>query len=295
MNKEFPLILKNLRITNNYTQKKLANLLNLGQTTIANYEKGSRVPDVYKLEQIADLFHVSLDYLIGRDKISSNNDEISSKTKSSYLDENYKIYLGSLFKGDKDRAIEVCLSLLRNGVDINKIYNSIIAPSLIETGNLWEKGTIDIWQEHLISEISLDIINILHSKLSPKEKNNKTIISLTPGPEMHNIGLKIISSVFELSGWNSIYLGSNIPTKNILNAIHENQPDAVALSVTMSQHVESADNIIQAIRKFYSKDSLSIILGGSGFKPYSKVIELNGANYFFEDLKSLVSSLDKIN
>ena len=292
MNKEFPLILKNLRINNGYTQKDLADHLNLAQTTIANYERGSRIPDIYKLEQIADLFKVTIDYLIGRHKITLEQYVVDYTRKPNYSDEDYKIYMSHLIKGDKFKALELCLSLLRKGMDISKIYEHIIAPGLIKTGDLWEKGVIDIWQEHLISEISLDIMNILHSKFSPKIKNNKTILGLTPGPEIHNIGLKMICSIFELAGWNSIYLGSNIPTNNILNAIDKKKPDIVALSITMSQHRESADNIIQAIRNYHSKDSLTIILGGSGFKPYNVVLELKNANYFFENLEDLVSHLD---
>lgn len=294
MNKKFPLILKNLRTGNAYTQKELAKLLNLGQTTIANYEKGSRIPDIYKLEQIANLFDVSIDYLIGRHKITLEKYVMDYKKKANYSDKNYKIYIDHLIKGNKYKALDLCLSLLSKGEDISKIYEYIIAPSLIKTGDLWEKGIIDIWQEHLISEMSQDIMSILHSKFNPKEKNNKTIIGLTPGPEIHNIGLKMVCSVFELAGWNSIYLGSNIPTKNILNAISEKKPDIVALSITMSQHRESADNIIQAIRKVHSKDSLSIILGGSGFKPYNGGVKLKNANYFFENLDDLVSHLDEI-
>ncbi|MCK8827703.1 helix-turn-helix transcriptional regulator [Natroniella acetigena] len=58
--------LKKLRKENKLYQKDLANRLNVGRTTIANYEQGSRFPDKNMLNNLADFFNVSVDYLLGR-------------------------------------------------------------------------------------------------------------------------------------------------------------------------------------------------------------------------------------
>lgn len=55
-----------LRREKGLTQAELANLLNLGQSTIAMYEKNQRQPDPETLERLADFFRVSVDYLLGR-------------------------------------------------------------------------------------------------------------------------------------------------------------------------------------------------------------------------------------
>ena len=54
--------IKKLRLSKGYTQKKLAELLGVKQTTIANYENSIRLPDAQMLVSIADLFQVSLDF-----------------------------------------------------------------------------------------------------------------------------------------------------------------------------------------------------------------------------------------
>ncbi len=293
MNEKFPLILKSLRKSNGYTQKELAKLLNLGQTTIANYENGIRIPDIIKLEEIADLFEVSIDYLLGRNKDSFQRYEFDYKNKVDYSDLSYNDYMSNLLNGNKDESMGICLSLLERGMDISKIYQNIIEPSLIETGTLWEKGTIDIWKEHFITEVSLDIMRTLNSKFIQNKKNNRRVIALTPGSEMHNIGLKMVCNIFELAGWNSIFLGSNVPTLSVLDAINEKKPDVVALSVTMPHHIESANYLIQAIREIYSKDSLRIIVGGSGFSAYDTMVEINEVDCFLHNLEELISQLDK--
>ena len=294
MNKEFSSRLRFLRKSKGYTQKDLASLLNLGQTTIANYENGTRIPDIFKLVEIADLFHVPLDYLFGRKNVTLKKYELILSNEVNYSHLVYEEYLRFLINGERDKATNICLSLLEKGMDISKVYQYIIKPSLIEVGILWEKGIIDIWKEHLISEISLDIMRVLHSKFNRKIKNKKTMIALTPGVEQHNIGIKMVCSIFELAGWNTIYLGSNIPTNSILYAIKENKPSIIALSVTLPNNIESAKHLIEAIRKDHPKDSLRIILGGQGLDNFGQGSRIDGADNYFKDISELTLELDEV-
>jgi transcriptional regulator with XRE-family HTH domain len=48
------------------TQEGLANLLGGKKSLVSNYENGYSTPDIYTLIQMADIFDVSLDELVGR-------------------------------------------------------------------------------------------------------------------------------------------------------------------------------------------------------------------------------------
>ena len=58
--------LKELRKERNISQLKLALDLNMNQNTISRYENLEREADYKTLIKIADYFHVSIDYLLGR-------------------------------------------------------------------------------------------------------------------------------------------------------------------------------------------------------------------------------------
>lgn len=60
--------LAELRRQKGLSQAELARLLNLGQSTIAMYEKNRRAPDYHQLVRLADFFGVSVDYLLGREE-----------------------------------------------------------------------------------------------------------------------------------------------------------------------------------------------------------------------------------
>ncbi len=58
--------IKELRNEQHITQLKMALDLNMSQNTISRYENGEREPGIAELIRIADYFHVSVDYLLGR-------------------------------------------------------------------------------------------------------------------------------------------------------------------------------------------------------------------------------------
>ena len=63
---DFGELLAELRLDKKMTQKDLANELYVSVGTISNYEKGVHFPDIEKLINLADFFHVTTDYLLGR-------------------------------------------------------------------------------------------------------------------------------------------------------------------------------------------------------------------------------------
>lgn len=57
--------LKELRIANGYTQKEIADKLGINSVTYLHYEKSQRQPPLELLADIAALYDVSVDYLLG--------------------------------------------------------------------------------------------------------------------------------------------------------------------------------------------------------------------------------------
>lgn len=64
-----------LRTEQGLSQYKLAEMLGFSRGQIANYEQGSREPDHATLQQFADFFRVSVDYLLGRTDVRQLDDE----------------------------------------------------------------------------------------------------------------------------------------------------------------------------------------------------------------------------
>ena len=58
--------LKELRTSNKLTQREMAKTLSIAQPSYIRYEQGKAEPTLENLCKIADVFDVSIDYLLGR-------------------------------------------------------------------------------------------------------------------------------------------------------------------------------------------------------------------------------------
>ena len=61
-------MLKSLRRERKITQKNLAEVLHVSQTSISKYERGEAFPDLETVVKMADFFGVSLDEFVNRKK-----------------------------------------------------------------------------------------------------------------------------------------------------------------------------------------------------------------------------------
>jgi transcriptional regulator with XRE-family HTH domain len=69
----FKNILRELRTLRNLKQHEVAALLNITRVTYTNYESGRREPNFTMLVKLANLFNVSVDYLLGNDNIAGGD------------------------------------------------------------------------------------------------------------------------------------------------------------------------------------------------------------------------------
>ncbi|MFN2340374.1 MAG: helix-turn-helix domain-containing protein [Halanaerobium sp.] len=300
--------LKKLRTNNKITQKELAKILGLAQTTIANYENNSRFPNQKTLLDIAEYFKVTLDYLItGKkrevklEKEKSTN-LISLITKDPYFKNNElaKEYFIHLLNSQKKEAKNLILAQLKSPDDkknkILKIYQDIFKSVLYKIGDLWVQGKIGIEKERYISNTTLEIMSVLKNEFAEINPKGYTILGLASYQEKHNIGLKMIMDLFQLEGWNSIYYGNNLPLKSILKAISFHNPDVVAFSITAEENINSLIKTINAIRNIYDENELKIIIGGYAARSLEERIKNIDIKIITKDIDQIIKiALDLVN
>lgn len=104
--------LKQLREQRGFSQKEFAAEMDLPYTTYNSYETGKRAPDFDMLSRFADYFHVSVDYLLGRDAPAESAETVPGliavrKKKIPVLGE---IACGKPIFADEQREVWVSVS-----------------------------------------------------------------------------------------------------------------------------------------------------------------------------------------
>lgn len=103
--------LSELRKDNRYTQKQLAETLNLSDSSISNYEKGTNEPALSTLIKMALLFEVSTDFLLGLTNVRT---QYNTKRNEKIGDYGLDIFIEQVLKLDKEhrKMLSVALRLI---------------------------------------------------------------------------------------------------------------------------------------------------------------------------------------
>ncbi|MBD1372599.1 helix-turn-helix transcriptional regulator [Hazenella sp. IB182357] len=97
---EFSERLKQLREEKNWTQGDLAERLNIGRSTIGDYEYGRKLPRYERLKEIADVFNISVDYLLNRTNEKRSIEDLKKEIESTTPDlETIILRTKPLFRG----------------------------------------------------------------------------------------------------------------------------------------------------------------------------------------------------
>lgn len=79
--------IRSLRKSEKKTQVEIAKFLSIAPTTYSGYELGTSEPTIETLCKLADYYHVSLDYLVGRE---FTNDVGFLTSQEKFLLENFR-------------------------------------------------------------------------------------------------------------------------------------------------------------------------------------------------------------
>ena len=118
--------LKQLRAETNLLQKDIAKKLNITASAYGYYEQGKRIPDSNTLNELAKIFNVSLDYLMGasdvRTAIKSASIKMTKKEKISYDEflETAKAFFMDASEEDRDAITRDISNLYWESKQINK-------------------------------------------------------------------------------------------------------------------------------------------------------------------------------
>jgi len=183
--------------------------------------------------------------------------------KENFSKNTYNEFLNYLINGNHTLSSQFAHNYLINNSSILNIYENIFKKALYEIGILWELNKISVATEHLASAIIETILNEFYSKIVSKNKLNKTVVVACTENEFHQIGIKMVSDIFEINGWNSHFLGLNTTTEDLIFYIKNIKPDILALSLSLNFNLPVLEKMIEKIRSQFP--TLTILVGGQAF------------------------------
>jgi MerR family transcriptional regulator, light-induced transcriptional regulator len=176
-----------------------------------------------------------------------------------------RAYLEALRAADAAGAYRVASRAIAEGMSIATLYQVVIAPAMHEMGRLWEKGAITVADEHMATALTHRVLGALRppafidQSFEGVPKKPRAVLAAVQG-EQHALGLRMAADLLEDAGYQTIYLGADVPTGALMQAIEAFSPDLLGLSATMPESAPTLEEVLAAVRDEHP--GLNLLVGG---------------------------------
>jgi MerR family transcriptional regulator, light-induced transcriptional regulator len=138
--------------------------------------------------------------------------------------------LASIENFDTVRASDE-LSRLAAVLSPRDLVYQVAVPLMREVGIRWHNGTLAIAQEHLVSQMLRTLLGNMMRLFRPSNPAMKMVLA-TPAGELHDFGILAAAMLASLAGVEPVYLGPNLPAREIADVARRTLSRVVALSIT---------------------------------------------------------------
>ena len=167
----------------------------------------------------------------------------------------------AMLEADRNRCESLIEGALLNNLTPVQIFDSVISVALNRIGALWHKGSITIAHEHGASEIAQNLIDFVSDKTPHLSSNGLTAVVAGVEGEQHVLGAKFFSALLEVEGWTVHYLGSSLPSDDLVQYVVEKNVDAIVLTIVLPNNIDHAEQCLEELQKL---DSPPVVLVGGG-------------------------------
>ena len=150
---------------------------------------------------------------------------------------------------------------------LDQFYEKILNPIMEKIGIMWSNGVLSVATEHVSSNIAHSLVKIISEEKKRRSFNGKIILT-TPVGEEHNLGCSVMESFLLNKGFTTFNLSPSTPAESVLNFMRSITPDAIIISITLSDSIPSGQRLTKKIREFNKR--IPIFVGGQAFTHGSK-------------------------
>jgi len=128
---------------------------------------------------------------------------------------------------------------------IEVVLIELIQPVMIEIGERWHRGEINVAAEHFATQFVRRRLSGLLNIFEANRRYATIVVGCAP-TEIHDLGALVVALFLARRGWHVVYLGAQVPAADLIDAVHTLNPALVCLSATT---LETAAQLVEIGRK----------------------------------------------
>lgn len=160
-----------------------------------------------------------------------------------------------------DRSGANCVAERLAALTYERRLDEVLLPILREVGDCWARGDASIAQEHFVSAfIREKLIGMLHELDSGTSQGAEAVCAGVPG-EAHEMGLLAAAIHLSLRGWRVIYLGLDLPYKELETVLAARRPALLCTSLMRPRSPQEYSEIAHRLDAIAPEPTL-VVIGG---------------------------------
>ncbi|MHC5538156.1 helix-turn-helix domain-containing protein [Singulisphaera rosea] len=193
----------------------------------------------------------------------------TSTSETVSINDEHRDQIIELFqKGAISEAKVKLRAIVRSGVGAVALADSLFRPVMERIGHGWEEGSLDVYQEHEVSQAMTAVLNEAVDRVSREQPGHGPLaLGATPEGDFYQLAILLGELVLRELGWQVRNLGQNLPLRSLTKAVEEYSPRLVYLSINF---LFDEDHFVQEYSQFFEATAargVAIMVGGRAFGP----------------------------
>ena len=235
-------------------------------------EKGERLYPENQLRRLQRIRRL-LDQGLRPGKIVSLGDAdldalVRSHWPETQCNENVE-HLLTMLQTTDGMALEDELQSLYQKQGMQAFITETVVELLTAVGERWAKGKLQIFEEHLLSQVLTRFLNKQIAVIQKTAMKPRVLLATLPGEE-HTMGLLMVSAILSSNNITVINLGGEVPLDQLVNAVERYEVDALGVTFSGSYQYENIRKHLNELRDSIAQ-GVDIWVGGEGVKRLRKI------------------------
>jgi len=154
-------------------------------------------------------------------------------------------------------AMHAILDETLAGFSLETVLGDLVLPVLREIGAEWERGALEVGQEHFASNLVRERLLAL-ARLWGRGGGPLAILACAPG-ERHDIGLIAFGLVLRSHGWRILFLGADTPVATLRRAAETTDPELIVVASVDGVLLDAQSTELRRLGR-----SAPLVLSGAG-------------------------------